>query len=105
MVIHGFLWLSMVFQLKEQQHGATITDHIPGHLQMVYTCKVHGNCSAQQFSKQVYHRGAVVVRCLGCQSLYLIADNLGCFSKGKTYITIATEVLFLSVHYRNTDCA
>ena len=92
-------------QLKEQQHGATSTDHIPGHLQMVYTCKVCGNRSAQQLSKQAYHRGVVVVRCPGCQSLHLIADNLGWFSKGKTYVTIATvktcnlhphEVLFVS---------
>ena len=29
------------------------------------------------FTKKAYHSGIVVIRCDGCQSLHLIADNLG----------------------------
>ena len=57
-----------------------------GRLRMVYTCKKCSTRSAQEFSKQSYLEGVVLVRCPGCKSLHLVADNLGWFGDGKTYV-------------------
>ena len=55
-----------------------------GALQMIFTCRVCGTRSSKQFSKRAYRRGVVVVKCEGCSSLHLVADNLGWFSQNKT---------------------
>jgi hypothetical protein len=34
---------------------------------------------ARTFSKFSYKKGVVLIRCAGCDSLHLIADNLGWF--------------------------
>ena len=50
-------------------------------LMMMYTCAVEG-CGTKQartFSKQSYEKGVVIIRCENCNSLHLIADNLGWF--------------------------
>lgn len=52
-------------------------------MELHYTCGVCELRSAKQFSRVSYERGVVIIRCSGCQSLHLIADNLGWFGDEK----------------------
>ena len=37
----------------------------------------------KMFTKKAYHHGIVVIKCDGCASMHLIADNLGWFGDKK----------------------
>jgi len=53
---------------------------------IAYTC---GKCETQQartFSRHSYEKGVVLIRCESCDSLHLIADNLGWFRDKKVNI-------------------
>ena len=57
-----------------------------GLLLMAYTC---GKCEQKQartFSRHSYEQGVVLIRCESCDSLHLIADNLGWFEDDKVNI-------------------
>ena len=53
---------------------------------MAYTWGVCGHRQARTFTKRAYHKGVVIIRCENCDSLHLIADNLGWFTEENTNI-------------------
>ena len=46
---------------------------------IMFTCNVCQHRQGRTFSKDAYELGVVLIRCEGCDSLHLIADNLGWF--------------------------
>jgi len=57
-----------------------------GHFVMMMTCD---KCSTKQsvtFTKTAYYFGTIFVRCQGCPTVHLVADNLGWYSDEKLNI-------------------
>lgn len=50
---------------------------------MIFTCTVCDTRSARSFTKKAYNVGVVLIRCETCDSLHLVADNLGWFDSDK----------------------
>ena len=72
-LINKFLIVVNVNDIKGKKFDAH------GLLLMAYTCNVCQAKQARTFSKYAYKKGVVLIRCEGCDSLHLIADNLGWF--------------------------
>lgn len=66
------LW-SEVMKLPGVKH------HKSGLYAMFFTCNKCSTRGGKTFSKDSYTKGVVLVRCDGCESLHLVADNLGWF--------------------------
>lgn len=49
-------------------------------MHLLYTCKVCSVRNSHQISKVAYEKGVVIVKCVGCSSNHLIADNLNWFT-------------------------
>ena len=60
-------------KVKGPSHGTM------GVLMFMYTCNKCETKQAVQFTKDAYTKGIVIVNCKGCESMHLIADNLGWF--------------------------
>lgn len=69
-----------------------------GNYLMLYTCGVCGTRQNRSFTKHAYNKGVVMVRCEGCKSLHLIADNLGFFGDepGIRFFYLALHLLFMN---------
>ena len=54
-----------------------------GRYRISFTCNICKTRCEKEFSKNAYHKGVVIIRCSGCDSMHLIADNLGWFGDKK----------------------
>ncbi|KAG5446334.1 Heat shock protein with a zinc finger motif [Clonorchis sinensis] len=63
--------------LTDMADSSDLDDTIQGKMYIEFTCKKCNHRSCKHFSKHAYQKGIVIIRCEGCQSLHLIADNLG----------------------------
>lgn len=56
-----------------------VKTHQSGLYAMFFTCNKCNTRGGKTFSKDSYNKGVVIIRCDGCDSLHLVADNLGWF--------------------------
>uniref|UniRef100_A0A0R3WZA4 RING-type domain-containing protein n=1 Tax=Hydatigena taeniaeformis TaxID=6205 RepID=A0A0R3WZA4_HYDTA len=65
-------------EASNETKNSILTPRLPGkHMSITFTCNVCKTRTQKFFSKLAYTRGLVIIRCPSCQSLHLIADNLG----------------------------
>lgn len=50
-----------------------------GNFMMMMTCTVCKTKQTKIFTKRAYYHGSVLIRCEGCPTVHLVADNLGWF--------------------------
>ena len=70
---------------------------------MAYTCGVCSTKQARTFSRRSYEQGVVLIRCENCDSLHLVADNLGWFQDKKVNIEQIMARKGENVHTNVTD--
>lgn len=56
-----------------------VKHHQSGLYAMFFTCNKCETRGGKTFSKDSYQKGVVLIRCDSCDSLHLVADNLGWF--------------------------
>ncbi|EAS01948.3 DNL zinc finger protein (macronuclear) [Tetrahymena thermophila SB210] len=78
---------SKISQIK----GVKAREFEHGQLLMIFTCGVCETRSARSFTKKAYNEGVVLIRCEKCDSLHLVADNLGWFDDKKQNIETIME--------------
>lgn len=74
---HGGLGRVALAEAEQPSPSAGARYDEDGRLLIAYTCGVCDKRSYKTFSKLAYNKGVVIVRCDGCSSLHLVADNLG----------------------------
>lgn len=92
---------TVCYEIPERVGGATYDSQ--GQFMIMFTCKKCDTKQSKLFTKKAYHQGVVLVRCDGCSSFHLIADNLGWFGDEKSNIETIMRDLNQEMVYGRAD--